>query len=164
MDKQEILKEIHKTKEHLASMEKMLKGCEYERWKPEEDEMYYFVMSTGKVKHAYWNVYATIDKERYNYHNCFRTKEQAKAEAEKILITCQLETIARRLNAGRKIDWANTTQRKYLIYFNHHCDRIDLDNFKIHQVQGVIYCLDKNFLDEAIKEIGEERLKAYLKG
>lgn len=31
MNKQEILEEINKTKEHLANMEKMLEECEYER-------------------------------------------------------------------------------------------------------------------------------------
>ena len=30
--------------------------------------------------------------------------------------------------------------------------------------QGTVYCLDENFKDIAIQEIGEERLKNYLKG
>lgn len=37
MNKEEILKEINKAKEHLSNMQKMLKECS-ERWKPEEAE------------------------------------------------------------------------------------------------------------------------------
>ena len=32
------------------------------------------------------------------------------------------------------------------------------------KTEGTVYCLDKNFLNTAIKEIREERLKKYLKG
>ena len=32
------------------------------------------------------------------------------------------------------------------------------------KTQGTIYCLDENFLSIAKSEIGEERLKKYLKG
>ena len=44
MDREEILDEINKTKEYLANMEKMLKECN-ERWKPELNEVYYYVIS-----------------------------------------------------------------------------------------------------------------------
>ena len=47
MDKEEILKEIKKTEEHLATMKKMLEDCKYERWKPKKSEAYYYVASDG---------------------------------------------------------------------------------------------------------------------
>lgn len=43
MNKQEIINEINKTKEHLANMEKMLEECEYESWKPKEGEKFFFI-------------------------------------------------------------------------------------------------------------------------
>lgn len=49
MNKQELINEINKTREHLANMEKMLEECEYERWKPEEGELYYYVDTFGEV-------------------------------------------------------------------------------------------------------------------
>lgn len=162
MNREEILDEINKTKEHLANMEKMLEKCD-EMWKPEKGEMFYYLNSYNIAISETWDA-SYSDAEHYNIYNCFKTREQAEQEAEKIFIRRQLEDIAKKLNAGRKFDWANTTQRKYFIYFNNHCDRIELDNYRMHQVQGVIYCLDENFLDVAIKEIGEERLKAYLRG
>ena len=49
MNKQEIIDEINKTKEHLANMKKMLEECECKRWKPEPNEEYYYVSEDGKI-------------------------------------------------------------------------------------------------------------------
>lgn len=160
--KQEILDEIAKTKEHLANMEMMLKECD-ERWKPEKGKAYYYVTSTLEA----WtdiNCNACSDIGRFEGYNCFKTRKQAEAEAEKILVRRMLEDIARRLNKGQKIDWDNNNQIKYYFYF----DFLQNEMFSYHRFnqkeQGVVYCLDKNFLDISIQEIGEERLKNYLRG
>ena len=165
MNKEEILKEISKTEEHLAAMKKMLEDCEYQRWEPKKNEAYFYIASDGTVEQD-WMVeeFASVDKERYNFYNCFPSKSQAELEAEKILIRRQLEDIARRLNRGERIDWDNDAQIKYSIRFNYYQGIIELNGFVRQQFQGVIYCLDKNFLNTAIKEIGEGRLIEYLRG
>lgn len=97
-------------------------------------------------------------------YNCFRTEEEAEHEAEKILIRRQLEDIARRLNKGRKIDWNNGDQYKHCLVYATDYQHINQD-FSINAIQqGTVYCLDKIFRNVAIQEIGEERLKAYLRG
>lgn len=163
MDREEILEEINKTKEHLANMEKILEECEYERWKPEKGKKYYFINSCNivmcEIRDANYS-----DAARYDIYNCFKTREQAEQEAEKILIRRQLEDIARRLDKGEKIDWHNEEQPKYSIRFNYCPGKIVLDRCFRQQALGVVYCLDKNFLDVAIQEIGKERLKKYLRG
>ena len=163
MNKEEILQEIEKTKEHLGNMEKMLEECGCKRWKPKYNDRYYYVSEecTAMESRA-WAEY--IVDERYRRYNVFKTEEEAKQEAEKILIRRQLEDIARRLNMGEKIDWDNEDQRKYFIRFNYYLGIIELDYSFRQQFQGLIYCLDKKFLDTAIKEIGEERLIKYLRG
>lgn len=162
-DKEKILNEIEKTKEHLANMEKMLEKCEYERWKPEKGKMFYYLNSYNIAIPETWDAdYA--DAAHYNIYNCFKTREQAEAEAEKILVRRQLEDIARRLNKGEKINWNDKNQIKYAIHFDFYLDRID-SFYRLHQKeQGTVYCLDKNFKDIVIQEIGEERLKRYLGG
>ena len=163
MDKQELQKEIEKARAHLVNMEKMLEQCEYERWKPEKHETYYFVDSSGEVEDTWRSSINFIpDKNRYNAYNCFKTKEQAKQESEKILVRRMLEDIARRLNKGKKIDWMSD-QNKYYIYLGTH-DILTFGWASIAKTQGTIYCLDTWFLDVAIQEIGEERLKKYLRG
>ena len=161
MNKEEILKEIKKTEEHLATMEKLLEVCEYSRWKPNSCDVYYYIDAFG-------NVLSQIETGHYSdsafwkSYNCFKTREQAEAEAEKILVRRMLEGIARRLNKGEKINWKMKSSKYHLcidecgyIYSNACCSV---------KYQGTVYCLDESFSDIAIQEIGEERLKKYLRG
>ena len=165
MEKQKLQKEIEKARAHLTNMEKMLEQCEYERWKPEKHETYYFVNSWGEVEETWRSSINFIpDKNRYNAYNCFETKEQAEQEAEKILVRRMLEDIARRLNNGEEINWGNTKQCKYFIGVQEEYDRILLDTEYEFKNQGVVYCLKVDFLKVAESEIGEERLKKYLRG
>lgn len=165
MEKQKLQKEIEKARAHLANMEKMLEQCEYERWKPEKHETYYFVNSWGDVEETWRSSINFIpDKNRYNAYNCFETKEQAKQEAEKILVRRMLEDIARRLNNGEEINWGNTKQCKYFMGVQKEYDGILLDTEHEFKHQGVVYCLKVDFLKVAESEIGEERLKKYLRG
>lgn len=161
MNKQELQNEINKTKEHLANMEKML--AEYERWKPEYMQQYWSVNAIGEVCENTWGSF-DIDQCKYDFYNCFQTKEQAEAEAEKILVRRKLEDIAGRLNKGEKIDWKNSTQYKYSFYLDDKINKIDWCRECRCTIQGSVYCLDINFYNVAIQEIGEERLKTYLKG
>lgn len=160
MNKQEILDEINKTKEHLANMEKMLEKCD-EMWKPEKGEMFYYLNSYNIAISETWDA-SYSDAEHYNIYNCFKTREKAEQEAENILIRRQLEDIARRLNKGIKIDWYDNEQSKHCIEL--YCNNIITNFYYGHKTQGTVYCLDGNFKDIAIQEIGEERLKAYLRG
>ena len=163
MNKEEILKEIEKTKKHLSNMQNMLEECGSERWKPKSNEKYYYVNQLIAASRAV-NDEFDIDAARYRTYNCFRTAEEAKREAEKILVRRQLEDIARRLNKDVKIDWRNDNQDKYCLVYDAGYHHINQDSSVNVIRQGTVYCLDRNFKDVAIKEIGEERLIKYLKG
>lgn len=163
MDKKSLLEEIGKTRAHLANMEKMLELCEYERWKPERYKIYYYISQVGHIL-SRSQINADVDKALWNSRNCFQTREQAEAEFEKIMVRRMLEDIARRLNKGVEIDWKDEYQFKYGIYLRTTKDEIGWTRTINIKIQGVIYCLDLNFYNVAIKEIGEERLKKYLRG
>ena len=163
MNKEEILYEIEKTKQHLANMEKMLKECECVRWKPKDFSPYFYVDSCMKIEQSDFYSDTYIHRERYNTYSTFKTREEAKKEAEKILVRRQLEDIARRLNKGNKIDWNNDKQFKYYICIDS-CDNEIIWGREIQYIsQGVVYCLDMDFYNVAIQEIGEERLIKYLR-
>lgn len=165
MNKAEILKEIEKTKQHLANMEKMLEDKEWEektqRWKPKANEKYWYVTSTNHT--AQTDFVMGDDFRRWLIYNCFKTEKDANQEAEKLLIRRQLEDIAKRLNKGRKIDWNDGEQTKFCLLINEYGDVWHSVCCR-HKTEGSVYCLDENFKDIAIKEVGEGRLKAYLKG
>lgn len=138
-----------------------------QRWKPDNGNAYWFVTDSCKIDWDYFSLDSDIDRERYNRYNCFHTQEEARKEANKILIRRTLEDLARRLNSNGKIDWDNQNQRKYFI--NYYCNIINKEGLRIDwhkcmQAQGIIYCLDENFIKEAIKEIGEQNLISYIKG
>lgn len=163
MNKQELQNEINKTKEHLANMEKMLAECEYERWKPKRDEVYWYIAIDGSVE-QHINVNHWVDKCHFKTLNCFQTREQTEAEAEKILVRRMLEDIARRLNKGKEMDWDNSSSHKYYIYLDTENDNLESSSDVWDKMQGVVYCLSQGFLGVAKSEIGEERLKKYLRG
>lgn len=165
MDKEELLKEITKTEEHLAALKKMLKDCAYSQWKPKEGETYYSISEIGSViKNREWLGTKVVTETRRDFYNIFQTKEQAENEAEKILVRRQLEDIARHLNGDRKIDWFNDDQYKYSLHINFFLNKICITYNIYNKEQGAVYCLDKSFLDVALEVIGQERLENYLKG
>ena len=163
MNKQELQNEINKTKEHLANMEKMLAECECERWKPKNGDVFYFLNGYNE---PYSNTFRGDVPENtlYKTYNCFQTREQAEAEAEKILVRRLLEDIARRLNKGKETNWNSSDESKYYIYLEASEDILSFDRSIRNKIQGVVYCTNMNFLDVAIREIGEERLKKFLRG
>ena len=163
MNREEILDEINKTKEHLAKMEKILKECKYERWNPKPSQEYYCVDDGNDVRRVNFNTMNAYDRDRIKAYNCFQTREQAETEAEKILVRRQLEDIARRLNKGDKIDWNNGKQFKYYICIDSCDNEILWGRAGQYISQGVVYCLDMDFYNVAIQEIGEERLMKYLR-
>ena len=162
MNKQELRKEVEKARAHLANMEKMLAECEYERWKPKKGQRYYYCTTEYQILYLNWYDTKT-DEELYSTYNCFQTREQAEAEAEKILVRRMLEDIARRLNKGTKVDY-NHGQKKYYLFWNAELNELKQKHLYWTRTQGVVYCLSESFLDVAIQEIGEERLKKYLRG
>lgn len=184
MDKQEILDtitraqakidkakvKVYKAQEELDKAQELLKeyeiknAKEIKRWKPKDYEAYWFVNGRGQIVESWFTSAKVNDIKRYyETYNCFQTKKEAEQEAEKILIRRQLEDIAQRLNRGKEINWFHN-DCKYYIIFDTVFKLIDTDYRKCHKIQGVIYCLDENFKDVAVEEIGEERLKKYLRG
>lgn len=165
MNKQELLNEIQEAKALLGEVEKKLKNYEentYERWMPTLFKEYFTVGSCG-IGCCIWNN-DSADIFRWEHYNCFRTKEEAEQEAEKMLIRRQLEDIAKRLNKGNELIWSDTTQQhKYYLYFSAMNNSLLTDNVYFSKQQGTVYCLDPAFKDVAIKEIGKERLIKYLK-
>lgn len=93
----------------------------------------------------------------------YATEEARDKAVFKLKIETKLKNIAERLNNGKKIDWGNHNQKKYYIYYDYYHDYIDFVYDLDNNYQGTIYCLNENFLDEAIKEIGEENLIKYFK-
>lgn len=130
-------------------------------WKPKQDKQYYYI-ALGDVEWSKFN--NDVDEDNYEIGNCFKTKEEAEKVVRHLKTRAKLQRIADRLNKGQEIDWKDTEQPKYEISYNCTHEIIDNISSPYYKIQGAIYCLDRDFKNIAIKEIGKEELIAYLKG
>ena len=130
-------------------------------WKPEKDETYYYSYSDGNIEEATWDN-LNVDENRYAIGNCFKTKEEAEFALERQKVITELKRFALEHNE-KEIDWSNDDeQKKYCLYFNHERNRIMINNFYVSQfLSEQIYFTSDTIAQQAIKEIGEERLEKY---
>lgn len=149
------LKYIYKLKEILRHPVKEIK--EYKRWKPELAEEYWFVNIEGVVGINHW-LNNDVDKHRYLTRNCFKTQEEAQEHACNIKTYYELRDLAIELNEGEGIDWTNSDQWKYYIYYDFDDECLKQDWYNTIKDAKVVYCLDKDFFVKAMKKIGEEKL------
>ena len=158
---------MNNIKEKIEQMEKELEELKEKLnqenvTKRERYEEYWF-LDCGDFESDY-DEYSEIDDYRYSVGNYFKTKEQVENYKEKLLIEQELRDIARELNKGEEIDWNDNDQKKYYLYYCYIEEGISRTFDFLGKGQGIIYCLDENFMTIAIKRIGEERLTKYLKG
>ena len=52
-------------------------------WRPQENEKYYFITSCGTVDDTY-NYNSRVDKESFDFGNCFKTEEEAEKKVVEI--------------------------------------------------------------------------------
>jgi len=128
------------------------------------DKEIYFIGDYEVVNVSIFNL-MTVDLEKYIKLGFIATnKEVLEKKLRHIEIEQKIRNVADRLNGGKVIDWNNLSQNKYKIYFDFKNNKLFvIDNTECKN-QGNIYCLSNKFLEECIKEIGEQDLIKYLKG
>lgn len=157
---QELINDLkNQLKEAQVKLEKLNK---HERFKPEEGEVYYYVDTDNRISNTAFDNSFVSDCNKYKAYNCFKTKEEAEKEANKILIRRKLEDIARRLNDGEKIDWNNEDQEKFFFYYSKTYNELMQIRDYTSRNRVSVYCLSDKFLDVAKEEIGEQELVDYI--
>ena len=165
MNKEELQELVRDLQKQLQEAQDKLENfAKNARFKPKKAEDYYYVEDDNSIRGTVFDNSYAKDVRRYETFNCFRTLEEAQKEANKILIRRKLEDIARRLNGDEKINWYDINQNKYCIYYDCCSDDLELDNTWTCPSPGVVYCLSKDFVQIAIKEIGARELADYITG
>lgn len=166
------MNEIEKLKEKQEELKRGLEELEIQinelekkeitksgkRWRGVKDRFYWYIEGDCEVYGEY-ETDDDYDNSRYGIGNYFRTKEEAKKVVEKIKIYTRLKDLALRLNEGRTICWNDLKQSKYSITRDVEFNELVGVSMYCYQDIGQIYCLDKNFLEIAKQEIGEDNLK-----
>ena len=165
MNKEELQELVRDLQKQLQEAQDKLENfAKNARFKPKKAEDYFYVEGDNSISGTVFDNSFAKDVRRYETFNCFRTQEEAQKEANKILIRRKLEDIARRLNGDEKIDWRDISQTKYCIYYDCCSDDLKLDSTWTCPSLGVVYCLSKDFVQIATKEIGARELADYITG
>lgn len=140
----------------LALVEKSVK--EPKVWKPGINEKYYYVRSDGGIDYSIWNN-DKCDNNSCTIGNCFKDKEEAKFTAEKLKVIAELKRFAQE-HDKLEINWNDSDQNKYYFYYNSIYKKIDI-GFVYGMKTNTIYFTSQEIAEQAIKAIGEERIKRY---
>jgi hypothetical protein len=170
MNIEEITNEIkNKLDELILSFEKLKNTIEAEkvkewrnnldktRWRAKLDKNYYHIFhNSGEIIEI---VDVRIDSDDWNYKigNYFKTRKEAERYKEKLIIEQELKDLALELNT-EPIDKGNKYQDRNCIYYDHESKCFGQYYFVMVDHNN-IYCTSDNFLKEALKRIGEDRLK-----
>ena len=144
-------------REQLMKIIKKSNGCKRKVWKPECDKNYW-IINGFRVVNSCWDN-DNVDYRRYEIGNCFKTEKDAEFALEKLKVEAELRRFAEENNEC-EIDWTDRKQNKWLICYNYDSKNFDTgydDTLRTHY----IYFSSKEIAKQAIKHIGEERLKKY---
>lgn len=172
MDKKELQKQYEKLSNQITVMldeaEKLKQKIDSipdkkaERWKPELGGRYFFLNSDGDIISIIWGN-TSCDLYRFNVGNCFKTFDEAFDYKENLLTKQQLKDLALELNDGVEIDWDNNNQEKFAISYSYYFKEIKSISVFLCPDLGQVYCISSDFMSEAVKRIGEEKLIKLIK-
>lgn len=126
-------------------------------WKPECDG-YYFTIANQGDNGLVW-LDDDIDNYNYSIGNVFQTKEEAEFVIERLKVIAELRRYADEHN--KPIDWKDG-HCKYCVCYNHIEKRVSVASVLSKYQFDTIFFSSKEKAEDAIKEVGEDRIKKYL--
>ena len=151
--------------DRISELEKQLTALKTEiekenkRWRSKDGDTYWLVGSNGETTCSY-EYHRDTDNFRYDTHNYFQTEDEARKYAKVLEIERQLKKFADGHND--KSDWANINQEKWYLYYNYSCDKVGISSHYWTKESRAIYFSSKEIAEQAINEIGEDKIKEYL--
>lgn len=127
-------------------------------WEPSLGDLYYYINSNGGIKFSYYNT-RSIDKRCIG--NFFKTDEEADHMVEKLKVIRELQDFALEHN-NEEIDWHDKEQDKWEISYEDSNDGVKPAYNIYYRAQAFnIFFTSLEIAQEAIKTIGEDRIKKY---
>lgn len=161
MNKDELLKQKEVLQAELNKLEELIKReDEPAYYIPKMGEKYFYIDEKGDIWSDTWDD-ENKDIRKHTFGNCYKTFDKAynTSDIQKDLV--RLQRLALTLNRGEKIDWEYAQQDKYAIVYDYWRTRLVQRACYCRQ-DGAIYCLSNEYLNEAKKLFGEDRLKEIL--
>lgn len=165
MKLKELIKDVENV-ELTPEQEKQIKNYlgikESKRWQPIHNEDYYYIYCDLTTSLTTYSDSWPSDTGRAEIYNCFKTKEEAEFAAEKIRVYLELKNFADENNGP--IDWRDGRSAKHIITYCNVEKRVCIDCWSTTQFMGCVYFSSEKLAWEAIKTVGEDRIKKYLFG
>lgn len=127
-------------------------------WKPNKNEKYCYIGGDGDIYHTV-NSNLTVDDCIFSIGNYFKTDEEAEHMVEKLKVIKELQDFAIE-NRDEEIDWYDKEQDKWEISYKDSNVEPICNNYYRAQTFN-IYFTSLKIAKEAIKTIGEDRIKKY---
>lgn len=127
-------------------------------WKPNKNEKYCYIGGDGDIYHTV-NANLTKDDCIFSIGNYFKTDEEAEHMVEKLKVIKELQDFAFE-NRDEEIDWYDKEQDKWEISYKDSNIEPICNNYYRAQAFN-IYFTSLEIAKEAIKTIGEDRIKKY---
>lgn len=163
-NKEQLQKQAQKLQEELDKLKQQIEECDKEETDRVTKGADYFAISPIGELSKLLEEYSSYDDACYDIGNYFKTREEAGQHVKNLKTKIKLKRLAQRLNKGKNLIF-NTYEQgcKYYLTYSFNDDKIYDCSANLLKAGSTIYCLDPEFKDVAIKEIGEQALIDYLK-
>lgn len=142
---EELEKELLELKEQVKEQQEF----------PQVGDTYYYIESNGRIGVFSWNE-ATFDLQAQEVGNIFHTEEEAEFAVEKLRVEAELRKYSRTFKHGGD---------NYALNFNHDGGKIvHVYASESYEELGSLYFESRDKAQQAIDEVGEERIKKYIFG
>lgn len=129
-------------------------------WDLKNGDVYYFLTSYGYVKETVW-VNTDADNEKLSIGNVFLTEEDAEFEVKRLKAVAELKKYAKEFSYE---EWRSANTKKYYLCYNWTNDEVNTDYNYLASYGNQLLFESGEKAQEAIDEVGEERIKKYYFG
>jgi len=138
----------------LEEIENSEEVQEEKEW-PQDGDAFCFIDSDGDIINEYFDSDDSACKKMLLIGNCFKTKEEAEFELERLKVLAEMKKFAE--PKDRK--W-NSFNEHWFIYYQSKFDDISYD-FRLQNKFNSIYFESEEKVKECVKAVGEDRIKKF---
>lgn len=142
------------TQEEIKQLKKRIAELELAQEFPQQDNTYWYVSMRGNIFTSQWEGFPS-EVAMLKFGNIFRTEDQAKFAVEKLKVEAELRKFSRPFERGGN---------NYYILSDMYDNDLTISNMGFYRCQGTIYFESEEKAEEAIRMVGEERIKKYIFG
>ena len=125
----------------------------------EYNDTYYYVGGSGKVYERIEGNF-TLDEQRYKVANYSTVKSKMEFKALRDNLLSRMQRWAD-IHNEKKIDWDNSEQKKYSIYYDYDDNKLGLTYNYYNRNLGQIYFTSEEIAKQCLEEFKEELLEFY---